>query len=72
MLGESLLLIACKYGFVSTVKLLLEYGADVNACNLNSAIPLYIATDNNNHSIAKLLIHYGSVKKGMPDHLHFY
>ena len=58
--GKSFLLIACQYGRIELVKLLLDKGADINTSDMIGNTPLIIACRENNLSIVALLLRYGA------------
>lgn len=51
---------AVKSGDIDVVKMLLDYGADINATDFNNTTPLYYAVNNINSSMVKILLEYGA------------
>jgi len=58
------LLYACKWNNFELVKMLVEYGADVNTRNKNGSAALAIARANGNNQIADFLLENGAVESG--------
>ena len=57
---QSLLMIACKYGYYKIVKLLLEYGAYIEFKNKYEETALIYACKRGHYKIVKLLVYYGA------------
>ncbi|XP_062592067.1 protein TANC1-like [Saccostrea cucullata] len=57
---DTSILIAVKNKHTFVVKVLIEYGADVNKCNLNGETPLIIASRIGSLEIVKLLVENGA------------
>uniref|UniRef100_A0A6Q2X9J3 Ankyrin 1, erythrocytic b n=1 Tax=Esox lucius TaxID=8010 RepID=A0A6Q2X9J3_ESOLU len=57
--GFTPLHVACKYGKVDVVELLLERGANPNAAGKNGLTPLHVAVHHNNLDVVKLLVSKG-------------
>lgn len=51
---------ACSHGYTKIVRLLIDRGADVNACGKYNYTPLIIAIQNNNLDIIRLLLEHGA------------
>jgi len=62
--GMTPLLYACKANNFEFVKMLVEYGANVNAKNKNGSAALSIARANGNSQIANFLLENGAVESG--------
>jgi ankyrin repeat protein len=58
--GDGLLGIACWHGKLDVVKILLGFGADVDAVNANGSSPLHRACYRNNVAIAGALLAFGA------------
>jgi len=58
--GNTALIEASKYGFVKIVKLLIEYGADLDARNYMGNSALMVATLNRNIEVVRILIENGA------------
>uniref|UniRef100_A0A6C0LZS4 Uncharacterized protein n=1 Tax=viral metagenome TaxID=1070528 RepID=A0A6C0LZS4_9ZZZZ len=54
--GNTLLLLACKNGNTSLVKIILQKNINVNICNKNGETPIYWACKNGNPHIVSLLL----------------
>ena len=63
VLGDTPLHIMTERNDVYAVKLLIEHGADVNACGDMSQTPLHIAAYNQNFSIMEALLKAGAKNK---------
>lgn len=59
--GQTPLYLACKYGHINTVKILIENDADINIKDGNDTSPLFIAYANGQIDIADLLIKNGAI-----------
>jgi len=51
---------ACSKGDTKIVRLLIDRGVDVNACDKYSTTPLILAIENNNLEIVRLLLEHGA------------
>ena len=58
--GDSLLLLACEYGYDSIVDLLLRHGAEVNLLNKFRECPLARACENGHDKTVQLLLSHGA------------
>ena len=59
--GQTLLMVACKYGRVGCVRLLLEHGANVNACGgLGNYTPLAYAAYHGHLEVVRALLEHGA------------
>lgn len=54
------LMVACQFGSIDAVKVLLEYGADCNLTNNQGSVPLHYCMYNNSPELVKLLIDNGA------------
>jgi hypothetical protein len=57
--GNPILISLIKLNYINLIKLLLDYGVDVNI-EYNNKTPIVLAVDYNNYDIIKLLIKYGA------------
>ena len=62
--GQTLLMLACYYGNVATVRLLLERGAEVDRRNSRGQTPLGGAAFKGYEDVVKLLLEYGAAVNG--------
>ncbi|XP_056000947.1 serine/threonine-protein phosphatase 6 regulatory ankyrin repeat subunit A-like isoform X2 [Ostrea edulis] len=57
---RSLLYFACENGHIDVVRLLISFGANINACDSSGKSPLSVAAENRFHSIVEALISAGA------------
>lgn len=57
---KSPLYLACEYGHLNVVELLLRSKADVNFCDNDGASPLFIASQQGHDIIVNLLLNHGA------------
>jgi ankyrin repeat protein len=58
--GDTLLMTAARKGNFSTIKILLEYGADPKIADIAQVTPLHIAAREGNTEIVKILLQYSA------------
>lgn len=58
--GLTPLLVACKWNYLKSIKILLEHGANVNLMNVNRETPLFYACVKNHPDVVKILMDYGA------------
>ena len=71
-IGASPLLVASEQGHDDVVKLLCEYGADVNASLYDDVTPTFLSAQNGNVKVLKLLLNYNAdvnIKRAVSIHL---
>ncbi|MCJ1387629.1 hypothetical protein MMC18_000472 [Xylographa bjoerkii] len=59
--GDNALVLACRNGYEAVVEMLLNNGADMNACDINDDTPLDLAVNRGHGGVVQLLLEHGAV-----------